>query len=116
MAFYEINRLTWQSSMLYSGNAGSYLPSQPVSYLRIAALMCDALASSRSRILGVQKLLDVTLQADGVQKTASALREQANQWREVDDNSGAFVIIEQCQTSFGFIDRFYKQVMRQTVI
>jgi hypothetical protein len=112
-AFYAIQAAQFQSGMRYSGSAGSNLPSTPVSYLRVAALMLDALASSRSRLLSVTKLLDVTLAADGSQKTAASLREQARQWREIDDNSGAFVIIEQCTTSFGFLQRFYSQVQRQ---
>lgn len=112
-AAYAIQQSQFQSSMLYSGGAGATLPSSPVSYLRVAALLCDALASSRSRIISIQKLLDVTLAPEASQKTAAALREQAKQWREVDDNSGAFVIIEQCTTSFGFLQRFYNQIQRQ---
>ena len=101
---------TFQSSMLYSGPGGRSLPSQPVSYLRVAALLLDCLASSRSRLAGVTKLLDATVD---IGKASDSLRKQAQQWREVDDNSGAFMIIEQCPTSFGFMDRFYKQVQRQ---
>ncbi len=58
----------------------------------------------------VTKLLDATVD---IGKASDSLRKQAQQWREVDDNSGAFMIIEQCTTSFGFMDRFYKQVQRQ---
>ncbi len=115
-SFGRINQMTWQSGQFYSGSMGAYLPSQPVSYLRVAALMLDALASNKSRLLSVVKVLDVTLAADGSQKTASSLREQAKQWREVDDNSGAFVVIEQCTTSFGFLQRYRSQIQRQNAL
>lgn len=65
------------------------LPSAPISYLRVAALLLDALASNRSR-LAVTSLLDANVDPQGA---AKALREQAKQWREVDDDTGAFAIL-----------------------
>lgn len=107
---YAIQRATFQSSMFYSGSDGANLPNQPVSYLRVAALLLDSIAGNRSRLVGVTKLLDVTLADYG--SVARSLRDQANSWREVDDNSGAFMVIEQCGTSWGFMQRFRSQVQR----
>lgn len=115
MAAYTICQSQFQSSMMWSGSAsaGSNLPSTPVSYLRVAALLLDCLASSKSRMMGgISKLLDVSL--FDASRSASQLRDQARSWREVDDDAGAFVLIEQCTTSFGFLQRFYSQVQRQS--
>jgi hypothetical protein len=110
-AAYRIQQSTFQSSMKYSsGSSGAILPSTPVSYLRVAALLLDALAANKSRLSSITQLLDVKLNPD---KASSALRDQATQYRTVDDESGAFMVIEQCTTSFGFLDRFYKTVQRQ---
>ena len=112
LSFTQIQAMQFQSSMFYSGSptAGANLPSSPVSYLRVAAMMCDALASNKSR-LDLTHLQDANTDFHGSSK---ALRDQANQWRAVDDDSGAFVIIEQCHTGWGFMDRFWKQVQRQS--
>ncbi len=110
---YAIQANVWQSSMFYSGSGGRTLPSTPVSYYRVAALLLDSLASNRARLGGVTKLLDVTLSLGAV---AKSLHDQANCWRELDDNSGAFVMIEQTNTTFGFLDRFWKQVQRQNAL
>ena len=50
LAMYKVQNATFQSSMFYGsaptgGAMGSGLPSTPVSYLRIAALLLDALAA-----------------------------------------------------------------------
>ena len=106
---YIIQAAQFQSGMMYSGGAGQNLPRSPVSYLRVAALLLDALASSKARLM-VSKLLDANITPGA---TAKALHDQAQAWRDVEDNSGAFMIIESCQTSFGFLDRFVKQIQRQ---
>lgn len=106
---YKIQAAQFQSSMLYSGGGGQNLPSSPVSYLRVAALLLDALASSKARLM-VSKLLDANITPAA---TSKALHDQAQAWRDVEDNSGAFFVIEQCTTSFGFLQRFYSQVQRQ---
>ncbi len=110
MAFYVIQSAQFQSSMLYSFGQGQNLPMPPVSYLRVAALMLMAIAGSQSR-LRITKLLDVSLSPD---KAAQSLRDQANQWLEMDDNAGAFVIIEQVKNGWDFQDRFWKQMQRTT--
>jgi hypothetical protein len=109
-AAYRIQAATFQSSMKYSGRNGATLPSSPVSYLRVAALLLDSLAANKSRLSSITQLLDVKLSPD---KASAALREQAKQYRTVDDESGAFMVIEQCSTVWGFVDRFYKTIQRQ---
>lgn len=109
LAATNIQSGVFQSSQFYSGGAGATLPTGHVSYLRVAALLLDALAASRSRLSSVVGLLDVKLD---VAKAADALRAQAAQYRQVDDDSGAFAIIEQCPTTWSVYDRFWAQVQR----
>lgn len=113
-AMYKIQQSTFQSSMFYSAGQGQILPATPVSYLRVAALLLDSLASARSRLVSaVTKLLDVTIDGSALSKTAISLRDQAARFREIDDDAGAFVIIEQCRTAPSFEDRYWRQVQRQ---
>lgn len=113
-AAYGIQGSIIQSGMFYSGTAKRVLPSSAVSYYRVAAVLLDGLASSRSRLASVVKLLDVMLSADTATSTARALRERAKELREIDDESGSFAIIEQTTTCFSFRDRFLRQVQRMT--
>ena len=110
-AAYQINAAQFQRSMFYSPPAGRNLPSQPISYLRCAALLLDALAANKSRLSSITQLLDVKLSPN---VAAKSLREQAQSYRDVDDNSGAFMIIEQCPTVWAFYDRFWNQQQRQS--
>ncbi len=110
LAAYQICASQFQSSMFYSGTAGRNLPQSPVSYLRVAALLLDALASNRARLGGLTQLLDVKLDPNVASKT---LRDQAASYRDTDDNAGAFMIIEQCNDQFSFRDRFWSEVQRQ---
>ena len=110
-AFYYLQQNVFQSSMRYSGPAGQYIPSSPVSYLRVAALALTTLANNSSRLASVIGLLDVKLDPS---KAAEALRSAAAEMRAIDDDSGAFMIIEQCTTQWGFIDRYWSQVQRQS--
>lgn len=112
LGFYRIQAAQFQSGQAYSGAAGANLPATPVSYLRVAALALDALASSKSRLSSVTEILDVKLSPAAA---AKALHDQAAAYREVDDNSGAFAIIEQVKTTFDYKNRFWAQVMRQGV-
>lgn len=101
---------TFQSAQFYGAGSRLNLPSQPVSYLRVAALLLDALACNKGRLTNVTRVLDVTLSAD---KIAGNIRSQADNYRKIDDESGAFAIIEQCFTSWGFLDRFNRTIQRQ---
>lgn len=108
---YQINASQFQSSMFYSGASGRNLPASPLSYLRCAATLLDALAANKARLASVQQMLDVKLDAS---KAAKALQDQAKVYRDTDDNAGAFMIIEQVNDFFSFSDRFWKQVQRQS--
>lgn len=108
--FANIVSSVWQSSMQYSASGGlTTLPSSPVNYLRAAALALDSIAANKSRLSSIVQLLDVKLSVD---KAAEALRAQATQYREVDDESMAFVVIEQCNTDWSFRQRFWNQWQR----
>ncbi len=110
-AFYFINSQVWQSSMQWSGTAGvQTLPNPPVSYYRVAALALDTLANNQARLAGAIELLDVKLDLGSA---AKALHDQANCFRDQDDNSGAFAIIEQTNTVFSFRQRFWNEWARQ---
>lgn len=111
-AAYVIAGSVYQSSMKYSeaGAGRSTLPATRVSYLRVAALLIDSIAGSKARLSSITQLLDVKLSPD---KAAASLREQADRLRSIEDDSGAFAIIEQCPTSWTFLDRFYKTIQRQ---
>ena len=107
----NIQALNFQSSMRWTAPAGQNLPTSPVSYLRIAAMLLDSLAANKSRLSTIQQLLDVRLSGADA---AIQLRLTADNYREVDDNAGAFAIIEQCPTEWAFRDRFWAQVQRQS--
>lgn len=106
-----IQQNQFQSSMFFSTNDGRYLPALPVSYLRVAALLLDSLASNKARLSSITQLLDVHLDPS---KAAKALQDQAAAYRATDDDAGAFAIIEQCPTQWAFEDRYWKQVQRQS--
>ena len=110
-AFYYLQQNVFQSSMRYSGPAGQYIPSSPVSYLRVAALAIQTLANNASRLSMVVGLLDVKL---GGPQSAETLAARAADLRSIDDDSGAIFVIEQCLTQWGFIDRYWSQVQRQS--
>lgn len=101
----------FQSSQYFSGAQGRTLPSQPVSYYRVAAIALDTLANNKGKLGGILQLLDVKLQ--NVKDLVQALRDGADNYREQDDNAGSFVIIEQTNTDWSFRDRIWKQFQRQ---
>lgn len=114
-AGYQIQASMFQSSMFYNsapggGVIGTGLPSPPVSYLRVSALLLDSLANNKARLASIKRVLDVTLDTA---TAAKALREGAQTYRDMDDESGAFVIIEQVNTSWSFQDRWWATVQRQ---
>ncbi len=101
----------WQSSQFYSGPMGNAtLGSAPVPWRRIAATLLDALAANKARLAAVVQILDVKLDPS---KAAKALQDQAAALRKADDESGAFVIVEQVNDVFSFRDRYWKSVQRQ---
>lgn len=108
-AFYVIQMSQFQSGMYYNPPAGQNLPSTPVSYIRVAALALDSLASNRAKLAGIIELLDVKLDMG---KAATEFRTQAAAWRDMDDSAGAFAIIEQCNDDWSFRDRWWKTWQR----
>lgn len=111
MAATGIQNATFQSGMFYSGVGGATLPTTATAYLRVAALLLDSLAANKARLSVITQLLDVHMDPS---KAAKALSDQAKNYREVDDNSGAIYLIEQVNDVFSFRDRFWKQVQRQS--
>lgn len=109
-AMTQIVRLQFQSGMFFSPPAGQNLPDSPVSYLRIAAGLLDCMAANKAKLAGVVQLLDVKLAPD---KAAQWLRDMARQYRDTDDNSGSFVIIEQVQNGWSLQQRYQNQIQRQ---
>lgn len=110
-AFFNIQQMTFQSGMFFSGVQGRDLPRLPLSYVRVAALALDTLANNKGKLGNVIKLLDVTLDWS---KAAQILRDGARNYREVDDDAGAFMIIEQTPTDWAFAQRWWNQFQRQT--
>lgn len=107
----NIEMNVWQSAQYYSGPLGiPTLPNIAVPYRRIAATLLDALCANKARLAAVQQILDVKLAPE---KAAAALAAQAKALRDADDDSGAFVIIEQVNDVFSFKDRFWKTIQRQ---
>jgi hypothetical protein len=109
-AAYSIQQSQFQSAQFYTPPAGANLPASPVSYLRVAALLLDAMAANSSKLAMFTRILDVEM---APQNAAKMLREQAKQYRDTDDESGAFMIIEQVNNGWNLRDRYWKQVQRQ---
>ena len=106
-----IEMAVWQSGMFWSGPAGvASLPNQPTPWRRIAATLIDSLASNQARIAIISSQLDTKLNPGAVKD----MQAQAAALRLADDNSGAFVIVEQVNDWFSFVDRYWKTVQRQS--
>jgi len=115
-AAYRIQQATWQSGMMWGSTMGrANLPSPPASPYRVAAVLLDALASNQTKLSGVVQALEILDVKVTIGQAASAARSQAKNFREVDDESASFAIVEQVTTSFGFVDQFVKTVQRQGV-
>ncbi len=110
-AFTIIESSVWQSGMYFSGAAGTAtLPSNPVPWNRIAARLLDSLAANTARLAQISQILDVKLNYQAAQE----MRAQAQALRDLDDNSGAFILVEQVNNNFSFFQRYWKTVQRQS--
>ncbi len=109
-AMTRIVRLQFQSAQFFSPPAGRDLPNNPVSYLRIAAGLLDCMAANKAKLSAITQILDVKLDPS---KAAQWLRDMAREYRETDDNAGAFVIIEQVQNGWSLQQRYWNQIQRQ---
>lgn len=76
---------------------------------RVAATLLDSLAANRGKLMNVLKVLDVQLDTT---KVATELRAQAKAYREVDDESAGFAIIELVQNQFGARERAWSMIQR----
>jgi hypothetical protein len=115
LAMYTIVSNVFQSTMTYDYPVTIPVPQSPVSYLRVAAYLLRSLAANTARLSGILQILDVKLD---MKSATAALQQQAKDWLATDDDSGAFVIIEQVQfgDDAGFKDRFYREVQRQSFL
>jgi len=105
-----IELAVFQSSQFYTPPVGlSSLATPPVPWRRIAATLLDSLAANQARLQIIAKLLDVTINP----RASESMAAQAKALRDADDNSGAFVIVEQVNDAFSFRDRYWKEVQRQ---
>ena len=68
------------------------------------------MASNASKLAMFTRILDVEM---APQNAAKMLREQAKQYRDTDDESGAFTIIEQVNNGWSLRDRYWAQIQRQ---
>lgn len=109
----------FQSSQFFStpsgppggGTLGAFLPATPIPYYRVAAVLLNSIAANKSRLASVMQLLDVKLDPA---RAAKALQDQADKYLDLDENSGAFMIIEQVNNEWSFRDRYWKQWQRQS--
>jgi hypothetical protein len=101
----------FQSAQFYTPPQGQYLPQGVVMpWYRIAAALLDCMAANKAKLASIKRILDVQLDSADA---ARWLQEQAKQYREIDDNSGAFFVIEQVQNDWALVNRYWAQVQRQ---
>jgi len=81
----------------------------PPSYYRIAAILLDSLASNKARLANTLKLLDINTDTS---KAAQELRATAKEFRDIEDNSGAFAIVEMVPNNYAAYERVWKQLLR----
>jgi len=115
----EINQFIWleSSQALYASpqfyqTAAQVQPSivpQVYSVRRAAALALDSMASNQSVMASIIKILDVSLGSD---KSAKALRDQADSFRKQEAESGAFAIAEWVNDAFSARERVWKTYLR----
>ena len=112
LAFIQIQCAQFQSAQFYSPPAGQNLPQTlpNIPYLRVAALAIDSMAVNAGKLAVISRLLDVELDA---KNAASFLQSQAKSLRDLDDNSGAFFIVEQVNNDWSLYQRYWNQVARQ---
>jgi hypothetical protein len=103
----------YQSSMTYNYPLTIQVPASPISYIRVAAYLLNSLAANTARLSGILQILDVKL---SMKDATAALQKQAQAWLDLDDDTGAFVIIEQVQQGddAGFANRFWAEVQRNS--
>jgi hypothetical protein len=108
----QIEMAVWQSGQFWSGASGvtPLNNSSVMPWRRIAATLIDCLASNQARLNYISKQLDTSMNPGAVKD----MQAQAAALREADDNSGAFVIIEQVNDWWSFVDRYWKTIARES--
>lgn len=94
-----------------AGSQGALVPASAVSYWRVAAVLLDVMAINKSKLSSIKRVLDVTVDP---KDAAAALRDRAKEYRQLDDESGAFAFIEMVNDPFSFQEQFYSSYMRST--
>ena len=79
------------------------------SYYRQAAILLDALSANKARLAAQLKVLDIEM---NVQVAAQELRATAKEYRDIEDNSGAFAIVEMVPNNYAAYERVWKQLLR----
>lgn len=97
------------SSMAAPTAAVGPVPVQIYSVYRAAAAALDTIASNKAYLASIASILDVKLDAA---KARVALHEQANAWREMEDNMGHFAIAEMVGDQFQARERVWKSFLR----
>lgn len=110
-AITQIVAAPFQSAQFYSPPQGQALPQGVVTpWFRIAASLLDCMAANKSKLASIRRILDVELDPS---RAAQFLQDQAAAYRDLDDNSGAFFIIEQVNNEWSLAQRYWNQVARQ---
>ena len=91
----------FQSAQFYSPPQGQYL---------IAASLLDCMAANKAKLASIKRILDVQLDSSDA---AKFLQAQAKAYRDLDDSSGAFFVIEQVNNEWSLYSRYWAQVQRQ---
>jgi hypothetical protein len=101
----------FQSAQFYTPPQGQYLPQGVVMpWYRIAAALLDCMAANKAKLASIKRILDVQLDSSDA---AKFLQTQAKAYRDLDDNSGAFFVIEQVNNEATLYQRYWSQVQRQ---
>lgn len=105
----EASQNLYVSGMAQPTALGVVIPTQVYSIYRAAALLLRSLAANKSRLSAVVQLLDVKLSPN---TAAQALRDTADSYIEMEQNSGAFAIAEVIPDQFSARERLFKQQQR----
>lgn len=107
----QIVSAPFQSAQFYTPPQGQQLPQGVVMpWFRIAASLLDCMAANKAKLASIKRILDIQLDSSDA---AKFLQAQAKAYRDLDDNSGAFFIIEQVNNEWTLYQRYWNQVQRQ---
>ena len=111
LAIEQMIAAPFQSAQFYTPPAGQYLPQGVIMpWYRIAASLLDCMVANKAKLASIKQILDVKLDTSDA---ADWLKQQAQAYRDADDNSGAIFIIEQVNNEWSLASRYWAQVQRQ---